>query len=150
MYDYNGTNDQYYVDCDPRGVHMDNKLSISDYNSHSNGDTRVLRAERRPRPVEVNNYEDKYQFEQQNIPAYYRCDCAHCPMSHKYDPRTPERPAPHREYFSGQLQSSVGKMDNNILLLFLFLIVIFISCFCMKSINELRSQIEKFNQLRTT
>ncbi len=102
-------------------------------------------------PVDTDKYEDKYQHEQQMIPAYYPCRCRHCSMARDLapQPRPPMRTKTIDERvrdIAGPCEDfTVGPIGDPMIIVLIFLVVM-VACMCY-SIATLSAQIDILKQL---
>lgn len=92
LFTYDGASDQYSIDVDVK-YPMFSDYSISDYSLNKYPSNVYGPEPPPPIPRKARSFENKYQVEQQGIPASYACNCTACPMH----PLFPRGPGPMRQ-----------------------------------------------------
>ncbi len=155
MNEWNGTGDQFIADTE--SVYPE----FSDIHARylSCPERPVPRHYHQPEPKCIGNYEDKYQYEQQNVPAYLGCRCNACAMAHlrptarppmrrqTVDERQRDNTALWTPLFTGgvpitsRLNIGPAESGNDILLMFMFVLFVFICCCCMQVAQKIVAQL---------
>lgn len=162
--------DQYRVDYETRyPVFSDYQVSDAAIAEHN--------WDRPARTRKVHSYESKYQTEQMGIPTYLGCTCGSCPsrewpeqkpmrrcsveereramdgaFERRCYPETPKQvpDSTHgtEKMLGGMLTNASIIMDQNtIMTVLMFVMIVFICCFCIKSLTELKAQIKSLREL---
>ena len=156
--------DQYRVDYETRyPVFSDYQVSDAAIAEHN--------WDRPARSRKVQSHESKYQTEQMGIPTYLGCNCESCPSSEWPEQKQmrrcsveereramdgaferrcrPETPPNSAEKMLGGMMSgpSITMDQNTIMIVLMFVMIVFICCFCIKSLTELRAQIKSLKEL---
>lgn len=173
LFGYDGASDQYSIDVDVK-YPMFSDYSISDYALNKYPSNVYGVEPRPPAPQRARSYENKYQIEQQGIPAQYACNCNSCPMSYLY----PRGPPPMRtntvdERARSQMIESqkclpkcstvnkinkkskpdiiitpIGEISSQVLIIvFIFIMFVFICCFYGKALAELKMQLKSLKDI---
>lgn len=130
--------DQYFASSDAR-YPLFSDMQTTDYNIGS-----MIPAEAK----KVASPEGKLRSAQAGVPAYVqKCQCScqayQCPREYSQS-----YPGLMRESMRGGAPLGYVTIDTNMLvMIFLFIIIVFICCYCTKSMGELKAQIKALKML---